>query len=225
MQTGTGFLTVMVTVIALVFGRAAPAAPILSFNSVTVTADGTNPTLVQILVNVTNNASPITVSALTSQLTWTATGTGVGSLAVIEDSGSGSGSGFLFNGFSPLFDSQGSNTPPVGWGVSASGDATMATGTTSVALINLTVAAGVLNGVFDVNFATGGLLNNFTGGDPDYEPIPYANGNNGTTLGVITVVPEPTTTSILALCAVLVTGVGFAQRSARLRNCPAEIAG
>lgn len=225
MRTGTPLLTVALTVIALVFGRAAPAAPVLSFDSVTVTADGTNATPVQILVKVTNSGSPFTVSALTSQLTWTATGTPIGSLAVIEDSGTVSGSGFLFNGFSPLLDSQGSNSPPVGWGVSAAGDATMATGTTNVAVLNLTVAAGVLNAVFDLDFVVGGLLNNFTGGDPNYDAIPYTNGNNGSTRGVISVVPEPVSTSVLAVCAVLVTGAGLAQRSARRRSRRVEIAG
>ena len=225
MRTATGFLTVLLTVIALVVGRTASAAPILSFASGTVTADGINPTPISILVQVSNTSSPVLVSALTSQLQWTASGTPIGSLAVIEDSGTASGSGFLFNGASPLLDSQGSNSPPVGWGVSASSDVTMATGTTNVAWINLTVAAGVLNAVFDLDFVVGGLFNKFTGGDPNYESIPYANGNNGSTRGVITVVPEPTATSILALCAVLATGVGFVQRRTRLRNRPTEIAG
>ena len=225
MRTGTGFLTVLLTVIALVVGRTASAAPILSFASGTFTADGINPTPISILIQVSNTSSPVLVSALTSQLQWTASGTPTGSLAVIEDSGTATGSGFLFNGASPLFDSQGSNSPPVGWGISASSDATMATGTTNVAWINLTVAAGVLNAVFDLDFTVGGLFDSFTGGNPNYEAIPYANGNNGSTLGVITVVPEPTATSILALCAVLVTGVGFVQRRARLRNRSKEIAG
>ena len=198
---------------------AVTAAPILSFDSVQVTADGINPTPVQIEVKVFNPDPTFNVTALDSQLSWTTSGgASVGDLAVIEDSGTVSGSGYLFDGLSPLLDSQGSNTPPVNWGVSvASGSAPMANGTTyTVATLNLEVAAGVRSGVFDVSFLTGNqFFNVFT--DDSFNSVPYANGNNGSSAGLVTVVPEAGTGVILGISSLSLVSFRLAQRVRRRR--------
>jgi len=218
---GTG-----ITVLAL--GQPASAIPAISlrFTSQTVVADGVNPTPVQILVQVVNTGTGVGVVALDSQLTWTVTGTAisVGDLALIEDSGQVSGAGFLFNGASPILDSQGTNVPPANWGISAIASRTISTGTTNVARLDLEIAPTTTSGQFIVNFVTGTPFNTqFTGSDFT-TAIPYANGNNGTTFGVITVIPEPSTGTALGAATILMAGVGVVQRKMRRRRS-AEIAG
>jgi hypothetical protein len=199
----------------------------LQFASQTVLADGINATPVQILVQVVNSGTPVGATALDSQITWTISGTGisVSDLSLIEDSGVVSGAGFLFNGVSPILDSQGTNVPPANWGISATAPATIGTGTTNVARLNLQVAPGTTSGSFIVNFVTGTpFVNQFTGADFS-TALPYANGNNDTTFGVITVIPEPSTGTALGGATVLMAGVGIMQRKMRRRRRSAEIVG
>lgn len=216
MRLGTGLFAVALSVVVATAGHVATAAPILLFDSVTVTADGINPTPVQVLVRVRNPDANLDVTALSSQLTWTASGAAVTDL-VSTGTVTANASGFLFT---PVFDSaafDSGSTLPLNWGVSSTGTPVTMDGNnavTSVALLNFQIPAGVTSGSFNVSFVTGNDdFNSFA--DAAFEPVPYANGNNGTTLGVIGVVPEPSAAVIAAVGVVLVTGFAGLRRKGR----------
>jgi hypothetical protein len=224
---GRGLAAFGMTVAAVVFGTVASATPILSFPSVQVTADGINPTPVSITVSVNNNASAFDVIAFTGQFEWTASGSASDAdLSSLADDGTASTAGMLFANVSPLFDLAAGSSEPKDFSVAGNSftPVTMAGGSTQLATLNLLVAAGVTSGQFVVDFVTGStVFNSFS--DTAAQPVLYTNGNNGTTLGVITVVPEASSSVILASGALLATGVGFAQRRARRTTRKVEIAG
>lgn len=213
--------------LALALGSVATATPVLTFDSVTAVANGTTATPVTITVKVTNTGTALATQGVTSRFTWTASGTGAtaGDLTVVDDSGSVNTAGYLYATNQPLLDSTTLGTGTAGWAISALSNATMAPGETTVATLNLLVAAGVTSGTFNVNFVTGGF-NTFTVGDFNSpSDLPYTNGNNGTTTGVITVVPEPVATGYVATAGVVAAGLGFVQRRSRRSRRLAEVAG
>lgn len=224
---GRGLAAFGMTVVAVVFGTVASAAPVLSFDSVQVTADGTNPTPVSILVKVDNTGGPALTNliSLSSQLIWTASGGPTDAdISTVEDDGTASTPGMLFATTSPFFDMDAGSTEPKNWGIANNGTGvSLGTVTQDVATLNFTIAPGVTSGQFSFDFVTGSNLFNVFG--TSTSSIAYANGNNGTGTGVITVVPEASSSVILASGALVATGVGFAQRRARRNSRRSEIAG
>lgn len=199
------------------------AAPILSFESVQVVADGVNPTPVSIVVKVDNTSGPAlnNLQALWSQLIWTASGGFTDAdLSTIANDGTASSAGMLFAATNPFFFMDGGSAEPKGWSVYATSGSPLTLGTSgpvNVATLNFLVAPGFASGQFQLDFVTGDIFNNAFGTLLDGSYL-YANGNNGTTTGVITVtaVPEPSTYA-MALAG-LACGFSMWRRRKRARR-------
>lgn len=228
---GRGLAAFVATVAAVVFGTVASAAPILSFPSQQVTADGINPTTFSVTVQADNTSGPALtdIIALTSQIIWTASGGPLDTdLTTIADDGTASTTGFMFATVNPLFDMDGGSSEPKNWSVAANGTGVpLGTGgPVDVATLNFIIGAGITSGTFALDFVTGStFFNAFADGSSN--TYLYTNGNNGQPAGtgLITVVPEASSSVILGSGALMATGVGFAQRRARRNSRKAENAG
>lgn len=208
---GTVLLAWLVSLVGI-RNPTAHAQPILSFDSVQVTADGVNPTPVSILVKVDNTSGPAlnNLQAVWSQLTWTASGGPTDAdLSTIANDGTVTSPGMLFANSNPIFLMDAGSTEPKNWSVYWNGGEPLTLGTSGpvdLATLNFTVAPGITSGQFQLDFVTGDIFNNAFGTLLAGSFL-YANGNNGSTTGVITVtaVPEPST-CVTALVGVVCSG-------------------
>lgn len=222
-----GCVALGLSAIALVtLGLDASAAGVLSlrFPSQTVVADGINATPVMILVEVVSTATSNQVNGVTGNLTWTASGSAAATDLSTVGTAVVNTPGYLFAGFSPFYTGTNSNVQPVPWGVDSNAGPILASGTTSIAAINLRVAAGVTSGTFSVSFATG-VGNSFQQSILPFASFSYLNGNDNASFGVITVVPEPSTGTALGAATILMAGVGFVQQRMRRKSRTVELVG
>jgi hypothetical protein len=223
-------LACSMSVAVLTGGLNAYAIPTLTLRStsVTVFADGINPTPVTVLAEVVNLGAPLSVNSQTSEFAVTASGT-------LNPAGLNFTSITLSNpGVWTVGSPEATVNTQTEFGVTANTTPTntISTGTSNVASLTFTVPAGITAGTYSIAFLTA------TAGSED-EPVRsfvlstgtstqynvYANGNDGSSFGLITVVPEPSTGTALGGATVLMAGVGIVQRRMRRRRRSAETVG